>query len=51
MNNYGFNQKRYKHEQGMKVAPCDDQMEMDLSSVLNPPSSVSENPERYGRVT
>jgi hypothetical protein len=31
MNNYGFTQKRYKHEQGMKVAPCKEEMEMDFS--------------------
>ena len=51
MNTYGFNQKRYKHEKGMKVAPCDEELEMDFSQILNPPSSVSEKPERYGRVT
>jgi hypothetical protein len=51
MNSYGFNQKRYKHEQGMKVAPCNEEMEMDFSKVLNPPSSVNEKPERYGQVT
>ena len=51
MNNYGFSQKRLKDEQEMKVDPCNEEIEMEFSHLLNPPLSVSEKPERFGTVS
>jgi hypothetical protein len=41
LNNYDFSQKRLKDEQGMKVAPCNEEIEIEFSHLLNPPLSVA----------